>query len=184
MSTLIFRFEGDGHKPRVSPKGNLVAWGNTFLRVVDVANPAAIWPVGEGRALRFLDNDHITWVKPTSNFTANLYHDDLRFFSGGIKDEIADPSLVAGNDFDASNGHWASVLVSQNRLTYDYTRRSSIASAVRMSGDYMLVVEEIKGSRYFVVYHQGLLSKIRPIPANANEFLISEQGWITYGYFG
>lgn len=179
MSTLIFRFDGDGHKPRVSRTGDLVAWGNTTLRVVHVRNPRAVWYVGEGRALRFLDDERITWVKPLSNTAAKRYVDNLNMFVGGIP-QIDDINLVGGNDFEAANGHWASVLVSTGRLTYDGEEMKYGVRAVRMCGEYMLTVE----NNYFCVYRNGVLERQHPLQPTANEFRISEEGWISYGYFG
>jgi hypothetical protein len=184
MSTLVFRYDGDGHKPRGNSKGNLVAWGNTSLNVVHVPNPSAIWRIGEGRHLRFLDDRRVVWLRNLTDTTADLYHDDLRFFSGGIKELGLDPSLIAGNDFEAANGHWASVLINERRLTYDGQRRDVSARAVRMCGDYMLTVEQSSSLEYFSVYLNGQLSRRHPLPSIANEFKINEDGWISYGYYG
>jgi hypothetical protein len=184
MSTLIFRYEGDGHKARVSPEGDLVGWGDTNLNVVHVANPSVIWPVGEGRHLRFLDNRRIVWLKNFTATTAEMYWDDLMFFSGGIKELGIDPSLIAGNDFEAANGHWASVLIQTRRLAYDGEAKPVVARAVRMCGDYMLTVETINNADCFSVYNYGVLVRRHPLPPTANEFKINEWGWITYGYYG
>jgi hypothetical protein len=183
MSTLIFRYDGDGHKPRVSPIGDLVGWGDTSLNIVHVPNPSAIWRIGEGRYLRFLDNKRVTWVKILSNTTAKRYADDLTMFTGGIP-QIDDVTLVGGNDFEASNGHWASVLISQKRLTYDGQKRGVSARAVRMCGEYMLTVETVDNIEYFVVYKNGTVERLHSLPPTANEFKISEKGWISFGYYG
>jgi hypothetical protein len=184
MSTLIFRYEGDGHKSKISPEGNLVAWGNTSLKIVDVANPSAMWIIGEGRHLRFLDNDRVVWLRNLTNTTADLYFDDLRFFGGGIKQLDVDPTLVVGNDFEASDGHWASVISATRRLSYDGQWRNQLTRAVRMCGPYMLVVESFGVNEYFVIYLHGQFVRQYPLPPTANEFKISEQGWISYGYYG
>lgn len=184
MTTLIFRFDGDGHRPRVSPEADLVAWGDTRLQVVSLVNTDARWFAGQGRAIRFLNNQFVTWVKPLSDLTAERYQDDLTAFRGGIPQN--DPvELVGGNDFEASNGHWASVLEKTRRLTLDGKEIKRGVRAVRMCGNFMLTVEQLDFTEAFRVYSlDSGMSRTYGLPPTANEFAVSEKGWITFGYYG
>lgn len=186
MSTLVYTYPGDGHRPVVSPDGQKVGWGDENLSVVHVPNPAAIWNVGPGRDIRFITNDVITWTKVLTSTTAQRFEADLRAFGGGIPTN--DPvSLVAGNDFYAANSAWASVLVGPRRLHYQspgFGFSKSGVRKLRMCGRWMVTIEDVGGTEMFVVYENGNLVRAHSLPGNANEHKVSEEGWITYGYYG
>lgn len=187
MSTLVYTYNGDGHRPVVSPDGQKVAWGDENLKVVHVPNPEAIWVIGPGRDIRFLNNDVVTWVKILSSNMATRYTGSLSAFDGG-QPTSDDPTLVAGNDFYAGNNAWASVLVEHRRLTYrsntlGFEKRN--VRKVRMCGRWMVTIEIIEdGSEVFAVYEQGTLVRVHGLPQNANDYKVSSEGWITYGYYG
>lgn len=182
MSTLIFRREGDGHKPIVSNDGQKVGFGDLDLNVVHVPNPSAIWPIGSGRDIQFENNDVVTWTRTSGRWQA-----DLRAFDGGHQTGD-NPGLVAGNKFVADNGHWASLYLptdpTQRRLTYDgRVLKQGYVHNVEMCGDYMVTVEG-DVTREFVVYHNGIIQRKHALPSSANSYRVSEWGWITYGYWG
>lgn len=185
MNTLIFRREGDGHKVVVSDDGQKVGFGDRDLNVVHVPNPAAVWPIGEGRDLQFLSNDLVTWTRDVPD-GRRRWVADLRMFDGGQPTGEL-PWIVAGNKFVADKGHWASVLLpvdrSQRRLTYDgVVVKQGYVDDVEICGDYMVTIEG--EPRKFVVYHQGAVQREHPLPPNANKYRVSDQGWITFGYYG
>jgi hypothetical protein len=186
MSTLVYEYSGDGHRPEVSPDGQKVAWGDENLKVVHVPNPAAIWPVGPGRDLRFLTNDLITWVRVLGSTAAQRYQADLRNFSVGLP--TLDPAeLVAGNDFYASNGTWISVLERLRRLTYrsPSTQFEKLGvRAGRLKGDWLATIETKGSGEVVVLYHRGLTFREFPLHRDFHRFNVSEKGLITFGYYG
>jgi hypothetical protein len=183
MSTLVYRYDdGDGHYPLVSPDGNLVAWGNKQLRVISVENPSDIWSIGEGKDIRFIGDDILTWVNILSATTARRFvgtHSGKQSFP-----TFDDERLVAGNDFEASRGSWASVLIETRRLAVNNREWFLGVRAVRMCGSYMLTIEQRGAHEVFAVYFDGQFQREHALPANANRFRISELGWITFGYYG
>src|SRR6476660_2028419 len=182
MSTKVYEFGPEGDVQAVSPDGQKVAFGNTTLQVVHVPNPSAIWPLGSGRAPRFLDDERVTWIQPITNTTAQRFIGDLRaFVPVPTKDN---PSLVDGNEVEASGGYWASALLDgtpPRRIAYDNRILATGCSSCRMAGRYLLTIRD---DVTFEVYEDGILRWSTPKPAGANEFQLSSWGWITWGYYG
>ncbi len=187
MSTLVYQFGPEGEVQAVSPDGQKVAYGTTDLRVVHVPNPTAIWPIGAGRAPRFLDNDHVTWIRPIDLRHSQRFVADLRAFTANPPPTDEDTELLASNDFEASNGHWGSSFIDNayavplRRLAYDNRVLGTNQSGCRMAGRYLLT---IRADTVFEVYRDGVLWYACPRPADANEYQISTEGWITCGYYG
>jgi hypothetical protein len=181
VSTLVYTFEPEGNVQAISPDGQKVAFGNTSLQVVHVPNPAAIWPIGSGRSLRFIDDDHVTWIRPVSAVTAQRFVADLRAFDANIPPTGDDPFFVAANEFEASGSHWASAFTAARRVAFDNRLLTTGVTSVRMAGQFLLTVRD---NVTFEVYLNGVLDWSAPKPTEANEFQISTHGWITYGYYG
>lgn len=186
MSTRVYQSGPEGKVQAVSSDGEKVAIGDTSLQVVHVPNPDAIWPLGAGRSPRFLDDDHVTWIRPIDLTHAQRYVADLRAFDGG--QSTGDKTgLVSGNDFEAAGGHWGSALIAGNeeasgrRIAFDNRILTLGRSGLRMAGRFQLTIRQ---DTVFEVYENGVFVRQHPKPPDANEYQISTEGWITCGFYG
>ena len=179
--TLLYAPGGDGWWPVLSPNATLVAFGNTDLRVVDVAG-GGVWPVGAGRNIKFLNDATVTWTReldPTGS-RSERWQGDLAVWTGGAV-TTDDPALVAGNTFDARDGHWASWLEAERRVVRDNAPLTHNARGVSVHGDDLLTVEN---DSEFVLYHDGFYNRRLPLPPTANSWRLQARGWVAYGYWG
>ena len=119
QSFITYRWEnipGNGWFPNVSPDGNYVGGGAAAVSVFDLRN-RTVTSVGPGcYAARFLRQGVLTYLCYTSNSTATR----MEALEGSWTPYATgdDPALVAGNQFEANNGHWASWLGSRG-VAYD-----------------------------------------------------------------
>jgi hypothetical protein len=171
----LYRFEGDGWWPRLSPDAEAVCFGNLESRAWHIGG--GVWPAVTGRQSRFIRPGVVTFTFELDPQHAQRWERDLR--TGALTLMADDPALVAGNDFDAANGSWASV-ISGGRLCIDGVVHAGRYGGLQMAGDLVVAVQD--QTRY-AVFERGISRPPRPCPDRANNFRMTLPGLITSGYF-
>ena len=189
---LLYSRTGDVWWPKLSADGRFVAFGGGGLpdappavRVVHLASGKEV-AFGLGRAIHWIGPNQVTWLVDRDGNRAERWHatimlDGDNVTAMNVSRTPDDTALAAGNEFAAANGHWASWLAEGRRLVYDGRVLSNRARGVKMAGDYLLYVED---DTHFVRVWHGSLSVRLPLPPTANEWTISADGTIGYGYWG
>jgi hypothetical protein len=120
QSFVTYKWEnipGNGWFPNVSPDGNYVGGGQGAIMVADL-NARTTIPIQSGNcyAGRWIRPGVLTYINTITNDTA--YRMEAIAGSWTPNRTNDDPALVAGNQFQASDGHWASWLGSRG-VAYD-----------------------------------------------------------------
>lgn len=184
----LFNFHGDGWYPKLSPDGQYVAFGGGGIPSQGVPPMVSVVHIQSGHRLLHTPGRSIQWIG--SKDVAWLVED------GPMRDALwtamiegrdivvqgrtpEDPARVAANDFAASEGHFASWLAQGRRLVYDGEIIAGEYYGVEMTGPYML---SVRGGQ-FVVFKDGHEHRTYSLPARANSWTISREGFIGYGYY-
>ena len=173
----------DAWWPTLSPDGRDLVAGNTFIKAwhlpaITREDQPAHWAIGFGRNGRFLRPSVITYTSERSALTAERFEYDLRV---GLPSPMADDfGLVAGNEFEAADGHWASWLDADQRVTYDGKLVAYGVRGVKVAGDLLLY----KTQSQLVVRNMRTGTDARyPLPPKANNVTLTPDGYIGYGYY-
>lgn len=193
----LYRYDGDCHWPRVSPDAQNVVFGGggiptlgvppmiraVHLPVLKTVSDAPHWFFGTGRHGRFLQSDTVQFTREDPGGGATRFLASL--VDGRIMPTRDAADLVEGNLVEASGtGHWASWRERDRRLVYDGQVLSTQAYGVTLAGEYLATVEGIDTPQQRVsLFRAGRLITTAPVPQGANELVVSDAGWIGYGYF-
>lgn len=188
----LYSYRGDGWWPKLSADGQYVAFGGGGIPsqgvppMVYVAHVATgvITSLGQGRAIRWAGLRSVCWLVEDGPmrdvmWTATI---DGPGVAVVMRVEDEDPALVAANDFAMGDGgHWASWLAHGKRLVIDgQVLPGEYTHGVEMNGRYLLTV---RADGRFVVLLDGTEWRTYPLPARANSWTISREGYIGYGYY-
>ncbi|MFI5223717.1 MAG: hypothetical protein ACHQX3_05635, partial [Nitrospirales bacterium] len=91
-----------------------------------------------------------------------------------------DPSLVAGNEFDADGGHWASWLATNGRLVIDGRIVGNGFRGVHVKWPWTI---SILGDSHVVWFNRGTQDQTHHAPPRANSQRLSNLGEVTTGHF-
>jgi hypothetical protein len=174
MITELFRFNGDGWWPRISNDASKVCFGNTESRVFEI-NTGRVWSAFPARQSRWIHDDVVT-------FTVQIGENQAKRFTrnwGGVQEHTDNPSLVAGNDFDADKGHWLSCL-SAGRLVLDGRIIDGRYRNAQMRWPWVVAT---KDDAELVWWRDGVHYARAPLPARANELRLQDSSAVRTGYF-
>lgn len=174
MITKLFEFEGDGWWPRVSRDARKVCFGNGLSRVFDVET-GKIWSAFPARQSRWITDDIVTCTVEIDTLHAKRFERS----ESSISDKEDNPSLVAGNDFDADSGHWLSCIAA-GRLVIDGRVIEGHFRNAQMKWPWVVATRD---DREIVWFLNGILEASAPLPARANELRLQADGSVTTGYF-
>ncbi len=177
MIQKLYEFNADGWYPRLDEAGETVCFGNLSSRAWHIGGGE--WPPVEGRNSRFIRPGVVTFTRELDTLHAKRFE---RALSNNHVDPMDDDTaLVAGNDFDAGNGHWSSCLASGRLVLHGSTILSGDRyRGVQAAGPFVL---SSRNDTHFDVFERGLFRCSLPLPPGANAWRIAPTGHITSGYF-
>jgi hypothetical protein len=174
MITSLFQFNGDGWWPRVSPDAKRVCFGNKESRAFDIET-GKLWNPFPARQSRWIAEGIVTCTVEIDTTHAK------RFTRDGvvITDEEDNTSLVAGNDFDADQGHWVSCIAA-GRLVIDGRVFLGSYRNAQMKWPWVVAsLDDIELAWFFA----GEMHARAPLPARANALRLQSDGSVRTGYF-
>lgn len=174
MITELFRFDGDGWFPRVSNDAGKVCFGNGLSRVYEVTT-GKLWSAFPARQSRWLTDSIVTCTVEIDTLHAKRLERD----GVVIAEQDDKPELVAGNDFDADQGHWLSCFAA-GRLVLDGRVIDGHFRNAQMRWPWVVATQD---DREIVWFLNGILCARAPLPARANELRLQGDGSVTTGYF-
>ena len=175
----------DNWYPQLSPDGNNVTYGNlrTWIAEPSTNTQIDITPTGESRCWGgyWIQPTTITFYCEAPNLMGHRY--EATKASGWNPVLTADnPNLVAGNQFTAADGHWASFLAgAAGRLVRDNVVlvASGAGGGVSISGNQLIHACDNNGATICLRQGTSLLKTITPqVP---NNFMTLNTGYIAYG---
>lgn len=176
----------DAWWPVLSRNGQDLVAGNVALRawhlpaLTNESTPAH-WSIGPGRNGRFIRRSVVTFTREISTLRHERWEYDLR--TGEARVTQDDPALVAGNTFDADeSGHWASWLQAGNRIAYDNRIISDNGYGLCVAGN-QVAYKDFNAGKFVVRNPSAGLFARYDLPADANNFTLSPEGYIGYGYY-
>jgi hypothetical protein len=182
MKQRVLARTGDFWWARLNATGDRLVCGNASLKVLALDQPGVWWPVSEiGRSGRWVDPRTVTYITPITGTTARRFTAaEIDGYNG--RNAGGDLDLIAGNAFETNgSGAWASWLA-PNRLAIGNTLISLDATGLHAGGPYF-VSASLSAPRRFLIYNGGTFLHDLPLPPRANDWSVSEQGWIGYGYY-
>jgi len=182
----------NGWWPELSPDGRYVSYGNwgdnwvTDLQTsqnYDFSNPPGL-PAGSTRCTggKWKDLNTLTFVCEVNPFYILRYEVTVGQWQPVLTSD--DPAIVAGNLFDARDGHWSSWLGAGGRIAKDNQTvvSSGAGGALAMSQDN--VVYGCDGSHLEICLIEGSVQTTRfPTQAPLHQMSITDE-YIIYGGYG
>jgi len=187
----VFNFVGDGWWPELNETCEYVGFGGggvtaapPTVRIVRLSDGVTLGQFS-GAGLSWIGRYTFTFIQSTGPVTAIRFSGEIAPNGTLTVQQTNDnPSLVAGNEFGAANGHWASYLDLFKRLTVDGRPFLYNVRGIALTGTLLLTVDVARNQ--FLVVNASTLQTVRrvPFPATANQWDISNGGIISYGYWG
>lgn len=175
MPIKLFSFSGDGWYPRVDATGETVCFGNLESRAWHIGG--GIWPPEPGRQSCFIRPGVVTFTRELSQTAKERYERDL--VTGAVTLTTDRPGLVAGNSFDADNGHWASNIAA-GRLVIDGIPYEARYRGVAVRWPYVLTTQD---DRDLVLFREGEPFSRFGIPPRGNDFKLGDDLYVSTGYW-
>jgi hypothetical protein len=179
MIERLYSFAGDGWWPRLDPAGETVCFGNHESRAWHIGGGE--WPAVPGIRSRFIWPGVVTFMREIDREHAHRY--ERRLSTGLAIRSGDDPALVAGNDFEACGGNWASVL-SGGRLCINGIVFPGSYGGLATDGAAFLVAKDQTRFAWFIGGGEHWTGTEHPRPFTANAFRLAPGGLVTFGYFG
>jgi hypothetical protein len=169
----------NGWWPQLSPDGTHVAYGtgDVFITSLDTLDT---FKYAGGYFPRWKTRTIVTFLRFPTNNTGIRY--EVTVGDWQEKEMPGDVTLVAVNDFDAANGHWAGTL-SGHRAVYDGSiLENAPVWGAKMAGEFFAVNHATEN--FIRVWKNGTPHADVPTHIPAHQFAIDDHGRIAYGFGG
>ncbi len=169
----------NGKNPQLSPDGRFVTYGFGENWVADLENGEER-TFGTGHNGWWIANDKYTYIKELTGSGTQRYEVKIGEWISNLVND--DSSLVAGNQFVAADGHWASWLSGNGRIAYDNeVLGTDLGGQIWVSENQL--VHSSTNKDEILVYTNKQNTKTYTSQVTVNE-LRTNKGYIVYGGLG
>ena len=172
-----------GRFPQLSSDGRYVVYGFGQVWAADLQTGEEK-NLGAGVAGNWISDDTLTFVRDYSTPTkSNADRYEVKVGEWIAKKTNDDPTLVAGNEFVAADGHWASYLA-RNRLVYDGRVLVASGGGGKLSiSQNLLAYAKDSDNTAINLWQDGQLTNTYPAKTPIFEINVN-MGYIAYGGLG